>query len=116
LSIKPGGSFEETGIRTIESTQAINPVRNLIFLNLILKSPRRTLFQSNFTSLNMSQAGIWTLKNATAAESIASDHIEYSLEHGGINSHESIIGQDRRVRALEGDFMDGGRYRCKCNS
>lgn len=62
----------------------------------------------------MSRAGIWTLENATAADSITiTENTIFSTEHGGLDTHESIIGEDGRVRAHMSDFMDNGRYRCK---
>ncbi|KAL2212887.1 hypothetical protein CC79DRAFT_1365150 [Sarocladium strictum] len=60
----------------------------------------------------MSQAAIWTLENATAAESVTiTENNIFSTEHGGLDTHESIIGKDGRVRAYMSDFMDNGRYR-----
>ncbi|KAK1974680.1 hypothetical protein LZ30DRAFT_764640 [Colletotrichum cereale] len=70
----------------------------------------------------MSQAGVWTLDSAVEQEEMESmesivSHVRVSREHGGVRTQESIIdGVDRRIRAVKGDFMDNGRYRCKGSS
>lgn len=55
-------------------------------------------------------AGVWDLKSSTseAPESASVSSLDMKND-----SHESVVGEDERIKVSAKDFMPGGKYRCE---